>query len=148
MAFKPAASYERRIPCSRSKQQLTGDIAMSRLTPHASFRSRALAAAGAITASVMFAATALATAAVPTVRPPQTIVHYGLRDLRTPQGVHTLYERIMSAARRVCPGYDSQDLDAYAYSRACQRQAVAQAVHQIGNRRLAAAYQSTLRGRG
>jgi UrcA family protein len=121
---------------------------MSRLTPHASFRSRALAAAGALTASIMFAAPALARAAEPAARPPQTIVHYSLRDLRTPHGVHTLYERIMSAARRVCPGYDSQDLDAYAYSRACQRQAVAQAVHQIGNRRLAAAYQSTLRGRG
>jgi UrcA family protein len=121
---------------------------MSRLTPHVSFRSRALAAAGALTAAVMFAAPALATAPQPAVRPPQTIVYYNLHDLATNQAVHTLYRRIMSAARRVCPGYDSQDLDAYAYSRACQRQAVAQAVHQIGNRRLAAVYHSALAGRG
>ncbi len=121
---------------------------MSRLIPHASFRSRALAAAGALTASVMFAASALATAAEPDVRPPQTIVQYSPHDLRTPQAVHTLYERITSAARRVCPGYASQDLEAYAYSRASPRPAVAPAGPQIGDQRRAAAYQSALPGRG
>jgi UrcA family protein len=34
--------------------------------------------------------------------PPSTVVHYGDLDLSSSGGIHTLYERIQDAARRVC----------------------------------------------
>ncbi|MDE2264114.1 MAG: UrcA family protein, partial [Gammaproteobacteria bacterium] len=86
---------------------------------------------------------AMAGAAQPAAAP-QATVYYDFRDLSTDQSARALYERIVSAARTVCPGYDSRDLGAFAESRECQRQAVARAVREIGNARLAAVHTHAL----
>ncbi len=116
---------------------------MSRPAPSASSRPRAfaaLAALGALTAAALLASPALAAAAQPAADAPQTAIYYSFSEHSTDQGTHALYQRIVSAARTVCPGYDSQDLGAFADSRQCQRQAVARAIHQIGSARLAAVH--------
>lgn len=114
---------------------------MNRFAPSVSFRPRALVAIAAIgLTTALLASPAVASAAQPAVDVLQTTVPYNYRDLATDQGTRALYERITSAARSVCPGYDSRDLATVADSRECQRQAVARAIHQIGNGRLAAVY--------
>jgi UrcA family protein len=127
------------------------EITMSRFAPSACPRPRAfaiLAAFGALTAVVSLASPAVASAAQPAADVLQTTVYYSFSDFSTSQGTHALYRRIESAARTVCPGYDSQDLAAVADSRECQRQAVAHAIGQIGNARLAAVHAHAVARRG
>src|SRR5512146_178932 len=133
-----------------SHQHSTGVTAMSRFASHAPSRPRTLAALalGAIGTAALLGSPALAAAAQPAAAAPQTTVHYSFRDLSTEQGTRALFERIVSAARTVCPEYDSRDLGAFAYSRECQRQAVARAVREIGNARLAAVYTHALARHG
>lgn len=122
---------------------------MNRFAQSVSSRPRALVAIAAIGLTTAFLASpAVASAAQPAIGVLQTTVHYNYRDLETDQGTRALYERITSAAKSVCPGYDSRDLAAFAGSRECQRQAVARAIGQIGNGRLAALYSRTTMGRG
>jgi UrcA family protein len=116
---------------------------MSRFAPPVRLRPRAfttLAALGALSTAALFASPAVATAAQPSDEIPQTAVYYNLVELTTDTGTHALYKRLVSAARTVCPGYDSRDLAAVAGSRVCQRKAVARAVMQIGNARLASVH--------
>ena len=114
---------------------------MSRFTlprrsrPHAFI---ALAALGVLTTAGLLAAPAVASAGQPSADGLQTNVYYDSRDLATERGTRALYRRIVSAARDVCPGYDSLDANAVAASQACQRSAIARAIGQIGNTRLAA----------
>lgn len=65
-------------------------------------------------------------------------VSYRDLNLATDEGNRVLYQRITRAARRVCGVGDSRDLDVVAYSRACERNAVSQAVHTVNSARLAA----------
>jgi UrcA family protein len=102
----------------------------------------------ALTAMASLTPPAVASAAQPATEPTQTTLYYSLRDLSTDQGTRALYQRIVTAARTVCPGYDSADLAAFAYSRQCGQQALARAVRQIGNARLAAVYSQKLPKRG
>ena len=114
---------------------------MSRFTPPASRRPRrfALAAAlGVLTTAAWLATPAVASAGQPSAAGLQTNVYYDLRDLSTERGVRALYRRILSAAQDVCPGYDSDSEQAVAASKECQQQAIARAIAQIGNERLAA----------
>jgi UrcA family protein len=116
---------------------------MSRFAPPARLRPRAftaLAALGALSTAALFASPAVASAAQPSDEIPQTAVYYNLFELSTDQGTHSLYKRLVNAARAVCPGYDSRDLAAVADSRACQREAVTRAIVQIGNGRLASVH--------
>ena len=108
----------------------------------------ALAAAGALAAAALLGTPAVATAAQPAAAVPQLTVHYSYRDLATDQGTRALYERITLAARAVCPTYDPRDLDAFAASQQCQREAVARAVGEVGNGRLAAVYSRAHAHRG
>lgn len=123
---------------------------MSRFASHIGFRLPALTAlaATALATAALPGSSATASAAQPAAAAPQATIYYSFRDLSTDQATHALYERIVSAARSVCPGYDSRDLIEYANSRQCQRQAVAHAVEQIGSARLAALYTHTLPRRG
>jgi UrcA family protein len=124
---------------------------MSRFAPSASSRPRAfaiLAAFGALNAVVSLASPAIASAAQPAADVLQTTVSFSLGDFSTRQGTSAVYRRIVSAARTVCPGYDSPDLAAVADSRECQRQAVARAIGQIGNARLAAVHAHAVARRG
>jgi UrcA family protein len=124
------------------------EIAMRRLAPASSSRPRAFAAFGAITAAALLAAPTLASAGQPTADAPQMIVYYSFADLSTDRGTHALYERIVSAARTVCPGSYSPDLAKFAASKQCQQEAVAHAIAQIGNARLAAVYRHAVGRRG
>ncbi len=122
---------------------------MTRITQHLGHRPRAVTAlAMAAVAATLVLGSPLATASEAAVVAPQATVHYSVYELATDQGIRALYRRIVSAARSVCPGYDSQDLDAFVYSRQCQQQAVAHAVREIGNARLAAVHARTLRRHG
>lgn len=123
---------------------------MRRFIPHVIPPPRVLAAAtaGALAAAALLGSPTAAIAAQPGADAAQMTVYYSFRDLSSDRATRALYQRIVSAARTVCPRYDSQDLDAFAYSQQCQRQAVAHAIHQIGNPRLAAVYQRTLRRHG
>lgn len=79
--------------------------------------------------------------------PASTVIQYGDLDLSTDTGVRALYERIKVAAKRVClmetsghPGIDQQ-----ARYFACYQDAVADAVKQIGEARLAALHHTRSR---
>ena len=123
---------------------------MSRFASHTDFRPRVLTALalGAVATAALLGSPAIAAAAQPAAAAPQAIVRYSFQDLASEQSSRALYERLMSAARSVCPGYDSRDLGAYADSRACQRQAVARAIHRIGNAKLAAVYMRAVARKG
>lgn len=112
---------------------------MSRFAQSTISRPRAVTAALAVVATAtLFASPSVASAAQPAADGYQTNVYYNLRDLSTEQGTRLLYRRLVSAARSVCPGYDSRWADVVAVSKECQREAMARAIGQIGNARLAA----------
>ena len=123
---------------------------MSRFASHAAASPRTLAAlaVGVLATAASLGSPAIAAAGQPVAAAPQTSVYYSFRDLASDQSTRALYERIVSAARTVCPGYDSRDLADFAASRECQRQAVAGAIRQIGSARLAAVYSHKLARRG
>ena len=124
---------------------------MSRLASNVSSRPRvlaALAAVSALTTAALLATPTIASAAQPSAGAPATTVYYNFGELATDQGTHALYQRITRAAAAVCPAYDPLDLDAWSASRECQRQAVARAIRQIGNSRLAAVYHRAHTRRG
>lgn len=98
----------------------------------------ALIAMGVITAAASLASPTVAAAAEPSADGLQTRIYYDRRDLSSERGIHSLYQRIVSAAEEVCPGSDSKYADAVAASKECERHAIARAITQIGNERLAA----------
>jgi len=69
---------------------------------------------------------------------PSVVVKYSERSLATDDGVYTLYRRITSAAKRVCPDASTKDLSRLTQVEQCRDQAVARAIRQIDNSRLAA----------
>jgi UrcA family protein len=72
---------------------------------------------------------------------PSLMVQYDARSLATEDGARTLYRRIESAARQVCPDDSSVDLMARPAVLECREQAVSRAVHQINNSRLLNVYE-------
>lgn len=122
---------------------------MSRFASHTLFRPRTLSAltVGALATAALLASPAIATAAQPPTDAPQMKVYYSYHELATDQGSRALYQRITRAAEEVCPAY-SRDLTALAASKECQREAVAQAINQIGSARLAAVHSQKLARRG
>lgn len=123
---------------------------MSRFASHTHLRPRALTALalGAVATAALFGSPAIAAAAQPAAAAPEATVYYSFKDLATEQSTRAFYARLMSAARSVCPGYDSRDLGDFAASRQCQRQALARAIHRIGNAKLAAVYSHKLARHG
>lgn len=84
---------------------------------------------------------ALSGCALPAVaQVPTVTLTYRTGDLATERGVRVLYRRIEQAARQVCPEYDPLDLHRASLSRVCEARAIADAVRQIGNPRLATIY--------
>lgn len=98
----------------------------------------ALIAMGVITAAASLASSTVAAAGEPSGDRLQTRVYYDRRDLSSERGIRSIYRRIVNAAEEVCPGSDSHNLDEVAASKECERRAIARALGQIGNRRLAA----------
>ena len=70
------------------------------------------------------------------------VVKYGDLNLATDAGVSALYHRIVHAAGQVCPDPLMNDLMFRERIFECRRQAVARAIQQVGNSRLAALYAS------
>lgn len=87
----------------------------------------------------LVASTAIA-APTPANRAPSTSVTYSTANLATDRGVRALYERIIEAAKAVCPTYEEHaaGLGRFLASKSCQRKAVARALRQIDNPRLTA----------
>ena len=86
-------------------------------------------------AGVMAAGAASAAGDVPAVS-----VKYSQESLATNGGVYDLYRRITIAAKQVCPDVSIRELSALHRVAECREQAVARAIRQIDNSRLAALY--------
>jgi UrcA family protein len=69
---------------------------------------------------------------------PSIAVKYSDQSLATDDGAYALYRRITSAAKRVCPDSSTKDLSRLAKVEECRDQAIARAIRQIDNSRLAA----------
>jgi UrcA family protein len=67
---------------------------------------------------------------------PAVHVRYDDLDLASPDGVHTLYQRIVAAAREVCPA-GRESLVHFVTGHACQAQVIERAVHEVRDLRLA-----------
>jgi UrcA family protein len=70
---------------------------------------------------------------------PQRVVKFSPDTLNTETGVRSLYHRIVRAAEEVCPNASGTRFVTTSVAE-CRAQAVARAVHQIDNPRLAALY--------
>jgi UrcA family protein len=68
---------------------------------------------------------------------PSIVVKYSEQSLATDDGAYALYRRITAAAKRVCPDA-SKDLSRLVIAQQCRDEAVARAIRQIDNSRLAA----------
>jgi UrcA family protein len=100
-------------------------------------RAGLAAVAGCLFATAMSGA-AFAADAHSTDAPPSVRVNYAGLDLTSDQGARILYQRIAAAAERVCPSVDSRDLAAVQADRVCRHKAIADAIAQVGNPKLAA----------
>jgi UrcA family protein len=69
---------------------------------------------------------------------PSVVVKYSEQSLATDEGVYALYRRIKNAAQQVCPAEETRDLNRQSLIKECRNQAVARAIRQIDNSRLAA----------
>lgn len=88
------------------------------------------------TSGVAFAAAA--SAGTPSSTVPSVAVKYDPQSLTTDAGARVVYRRLLKAAENVCPDLDSGSFITRSATLECRREAVARAVHQIGNARLAA----------
>jgi UrcA family protein len=83
-----------------------------------------------------------ASAASPDSDVPTVVVKYSEQSLATDGGVNDLYRRITIAAKQVCPEASFRDLGAQRLVEVCRDKAVARAIRQIDNSRLATLYAS------
>jgi UrcA family protein len=81
-----------------------------------------------------------ASAASPDSGVPTVVVQYSEQSLATDGGVNDLYRRITNAAKQVCPTASIREFRALRQVEECRDQAVARAIRQIDNSRLAALY--------
>jgi UrcA family protein len=82
-----------------------------------------------------------ASAASPDSDVPTVVVKYSEQSLATDGGVNDLYRRITNAAKQVCPSTSSiREFRVLRRVEECRDQAVARAIRQIDNSRLAALY--------
>jgi len=79
-----------------------------------------------------------ASAASPASDVPTVVVKYSVESLATDEGVYALYRRITRAASQVCPEAPMRSLSLRTKVEQCRNQAIARAVRQIDNSRLAA----------
>jgi UrcA family protein len=69
---------------------------------------------------------------------PSVVVKYSKESLATDEGVYALYRRITAAARQVCYVEPTRDPKLQSQIDQCRNQAIARAIRQIDNSRLAA----------
>jgi UrcA family protein len=77
-------------------------------------------------------------AASPDSDVPSVVVKYSAESLATDEGVYALYRRITYAAKQVCPDASMRSLGLQMKVEECRNQAIARAIRQIDNSRLAA----------
>jgi UrcA family protein len=82
-------------------------------------------------------------AATPNDDVPALTVRYSAGALDTDRGAQVLYSRLVHAAEQVCPAEFTGSRLISETVQSCRQQAVARAVHQINNSRLAAVYSAT-----
>jgi UrcA family protein len=105
---------------------------------NSNFRHKARTAAVILAGAAGLAlAAGRASAAAPEDAVPRIVVRYDSGMLATDEGVKQLYRRLNSAAEKVCIDESNNRFVSDAVI-ACRRQAVARAVHEIGNPHLAA----------
>jgi len=92
----------------------------------------------ALTACMAIGLAEVAHSATPDASP-SVKVAYGDLDLASEQGAQTLYTRVAAAAHQVCApdGINIRDLQALAVARACEKQAIANAVRDLQSTRVA-----------
>jgi UrcA family protein len=83
---------------------------------------------------------AVGTASAADVDAPRLAVKYSQKSLATDSGVQDLYRRITLAARKVCPEDSVRDFSVQRQVQQCRDEAVARAIRQVDNSRLAALY--------
>jgi UrcA family protein len=71
---------------------------------------------------------------------PSVVIKYSSEALATDAGVQDLYRRIVRAAKKVCPNVSAMDIEGNVLVQKCQEQAIARAVRNINNSRLALLY--------
>jgi UrcA family protein len=92
----------------------------------------------AMCASTVFAVgTMSASAGTPPADVPRVIVDYSDLNLATEHGAHRLYQRISTAARQVCPPDTSVGARVASIARQCVSDAIARAVNEVNNPRVA-----------
>ncbi len=94
------------------------------------FNSRRVFACGALV--LLVAATGAQAADLPDPDVPQRHVSYADLDLSRHEGIATLYSRISSAAREVCPADVSANKFLAQKARECRTVAVARAIRDVG----------------
>ena len=99
-----------------------------------------LRASAALTTCLIVGGSATAYAAAPADASASVRVNYRDLNLTTEQGTQLLYGRIVSAAHRVCAVRDIRVLAEVAAAQACEAQAIAHAVRDVNNPRLAATH--------
>ena len=82
-------------------------------------------------------------AATPSDDVPAIKVQYSADALESDHGARVLYARLVHAAEQVCPAQFIGSRFLSGSVQHCREQAVARAVHQINNSRLAAVYSAT-----
>ncbi len=71
---------------------------------------------------------------------PSVVVKYDARSLVEPNGVETLYRRLVRATNQVCPQRFDRDLRLAAHAQRCRAESLARAIQAVNNPRLAALY--------
>ena len=102
--------------------------------------TRRVLRAAALGATLVVSAAGSAYAASPAEDVPTVRVSYHDLNLATDQGTDALYARIVSAAYKVCQPSDIRNLSEVAAASKCREEAIARAVRDVGNPRLAAVY--------
>ena len=111
---------------------------MSTFIPSRTAGSRARVALVLLGSLAGVMAAGAAGAATPDRDVPSVVVKFDELTLDTDKGVNQLYRRIVYAAKQVCPDGTMRDLSASRRVEQCRKQAVARAIQQIDNPRLAA----------
>jgi UrcA family protein len=111
---------------------------MSRFIPSRTAGSRARVALVLLGSLAGVMAAGAAGAATPDSDVPSVVVKFDDLTLDTDSGVNRLYRRIVFAAKQVCSNGDMRGLHSHQQAEQCRRQAVARAIQQIDNPRLAA----------
>ncbi len=86
------------------------------------------------------AAAGAAGAVVPDDAAPSVAVHYSAAKLATDDGARSVYHAIVKAAEQVCPDVQTGSRLVGSATLQCRQEAVARAVRQINNERLAQLY--------